>query len=75
MNIWMPGLLELLKLDTPLLVTGSDDEVGPLELLRSSICDVLTMYAQMYDEEFHGYLEQFIEVVWNVLVRMDEKTK
>jgi len=28
------------------------DEAGPLERLRSQICDNVAMYAQKYDEEF-----------------------
>ena len=29
-----------------------DEEAGPLELIKSQICDNVAMYAQKYDEEF-----------------------
>ena len=31
----------------------SEDEAGPLDVLKSQICDNVTLYAQKYDEEFH----------------------
>lgn len=75
MGIWMPGFLELLRLDLPSLATDSEEEPGPMEQLKSSICDNVTMYAQKYDEEFHQYLEPFVGVVWNLLVNTGAQAK
>ena len=30
----------------------ADDETGPLDLIKSQICDNVALYAQKYDEEF-----------------------
>uniref|UniRef100_A0A914URF2 Exportin-2 n=1 Tax=Plectus sambesii TaxID=2011161 RepID=A0A914URF2_9BILA len=75
MGIWMPGFLELLRLELPSLASDSEDEPGPMEQLKSSICDNVTMYAQKYDEEFHQYLEPFVGVVWNLLVNTGAQAK
>ena len=34
------------------ILSKDDDEAGPIELIRSQICDNIAMYAQKYDEEF-----------------------
>ena len=39
MKVWMPHFHSLLNFNNPLLQTDDDDEPGPLEELRSQICD------------------------------------
>ncbi len=34
------------------IIFQDSDEAGPLEKLRSQICDNVALYAQKYDEEF-----------------------
>ena len=45
-----------------------------LEHLKSSICDVVSLYSLQYDEEF-VMLPQFVESVWNLLMGIGEDVK
>ncbi|KAJ2368139.1 importin-alpha export receptor [Coemansia sp. RSA 2610] len=46
---------------------GDDDDVaGDLEEVKASICEIIELYAQRYEEDF-AQLPQFVETVWNML--------
>lgn len=72
---WMEPFLMLIVTDFPHLVDKDADEAGPLELLRSQICDNVGMYAQKYDEEFQEFLPIFVEAIWNLLTSTDNNVK
>lgn len=65
---WMEPFHMLVVTDFKVLETDDADEVGPLEKLRSQICDNVTLYAQKYDSEFGQFLPKFVEAIWNLLV-------
>jgi exportin-2 (importin alpha re-exporter) len=75
MKIWMPAFHELLVSDVPCLKTDSDEEAGTMEMLRSQICDNITLYAQKYDEEFAPFMQQFVTAVWELLVNTGQQPK
>lgn len=57
------------------LLSGDDDEPGPLEVVRSDVFRVLVLYARKYEEEFRPHLEQFISSSWNMLTAIGPETK
>lgn len=75
MNTWMPTFHELLVTDVPCLKTGDDEEAGVMEMLRSQICDNITLYAQKYDEEFAPFMQKFVTAVWELLVNTGQQPK
>lgn len=58
----------LLATNIKILETDSDEEAGVVELVKSQICEVASMFAQKYDEDFSPYLPSFVETIWNLLV-------
>jgi len=72
---WMEPFHMLIVTEFKALETDDDDEVGPLEKIRSHICDNITLYAQKYDEEFAPYLPNFVGAIWNLLVSTGIKVK
>lgn len=72
---WMTHFHTLLTTDNKLLESDDDDEAGPLELLKSQICDIAAMFAQKYDEDYSKYLPQFVQSIWDLLVSTDIKPK
>eukprot|EP00117_Sycon_ciliatum_P032906 scpid41873/ scgid25428/ Exportin-2; Cellular apoptosis susceptibility protein; Chromosome segregation 1-like protein; Importin-alpha re-exporter len=68
MSIWMDNFHQLLTTNNKLLESDSEDEAGPLERLKSQICDNVALYAHKYDEEFQPHLPKFVEATWNLLV-------
>ena len=72
---WMQQLHALLTTDNKLLETDEDEEAGPLELLKSQICEIVAMFAQKYDEDFSEYLPRYVQSTWNLLITTDTKPK
>ena len=72
---WMAHLHTLLIADNKLVDTDDDEEAGPLELIKSQICSISSMFAQKYDEDFAVYLPKFVQSIWNLLVTTDAKPK
>ena len=57
------------------LVGQDEEEAGPLEQLRTQICDNVALYAQKYDEEFGPYLPRFVQSVWTLLANTGMQVK
>lgn len=75
METWMTAFHTLLVTDVPCLKTGDDEEAGIMEMLRSQICDNISLYAQKYDEEFGPYMPKFVTAVWELLVNTGQQSK
>ncbi|CAH1253654.1 CSE1L [Branchiostoma lanceolatum] len=75
MQTWMTGFHTLLQLDNKLLMTDDEGEAGPLELIKSQICDNVALYAQKYDEEFQPYLPKFVDAIWHLLITTGQQAK
>ncbi|XP_046386713.1 exportin-2 [Ischnura elegans] len=75
MSTWMTNFHTLLNTDIKELRTEEDEEVGPLEMLKSQVCDNVSLYAQKYDEEFQPFLPQMVTDVWNLLVTTGSQPK
>lgn len=75
MTTWMTIFHQLLITDVPCLKTDDDGEPGTLEMLRSQICDNISLYAQKYDEEFAPFMPQFVTAVWELLVNTGQQPK
>lgn len=75
MKTWMDNFLALLTAENPLLKTDSDEEAGLNEELKSQICDIVSLYASKYDEDFPQFLPQFVTAVWNLLVTTGKEPK
>ncbi|KAJ3329009.1 importin-alpha export receptor [Blyttiomyces sp. JEL0837] len=70
---FMPILLKYLNYSNPLLV-GDDDEPGPIELVKTSICEIIDLYGSKYEEDFH-FLKQFVDTVWGLLTTTGTEAK
>ena len=64
-----------LTYDNTLLHSNDDAESGPLELIKSNIFEILTLYVQKYDEDFAPFVRQFVESSWNFLTTVGSETK
>ena len=56
-------------------VLEGEDEAGPLEFAKSSIFEVLSLFAQKYDDAFGPYNTRFVESSWNLLTTIGPETK
>nr|ODO02723.1 hypothetical protein L204_01462 [Cryptococcus depauperatus CBS 7855] len=71
-----PGWLrKYLDWETEELKGDEDDETpGPLQKIRSSICEIAELYAQKYSDVF-TQLGSFVDGVWNMLTRVGSGTR
>ncbi len=72
---WMQHFHALVTTDNKLLETDDEEEAGPLELVKSQVCEICGMFAQKYDEDFSEYLPRFVQSIWNLLITTDNKPK
>ncbi|XP_078362373.1 exportin-2-like isoform X2 [Oculina patagonica] len=75
MEKWMKNFLILLTTDSKQLQLEETDETGPLDLIKSQVCDNVALYAQKYDEDFENYLPKFVEAIWQLLVSTEKLAK
>lgn len=68
-------LQKYLTYENPLLNTDDDSEAGPVEYVKTGICEALVLYVQKFEEEFGAYLQPFITDVWNLLTTIGPETK
>jgi exportin-2 (importin alpha re-exporter) len=68
-------LQKYLTYQNPLLNTDDDSEAGPMEYVKTGICEVLVLYVQKFEEEFGALLQPFITDVWNLLTTIGPETK
>uniref|UniRef100_F1KQX7 Exportin-2 n=1 Tax=Ascaris suum TaxID=6253 RepID=F1KQX7_ASCSU len=74
LGVWMNAFLELLKLKVAALDAQADDsEASVLDKLKCSICEIVTLYSQRYEEEVMPYMQGMIEVIWQLLVETDNR--
>ncbi|KAJ3012683.1 UNVERIFIED_CONTAM: Exportin-2, partial [Siphonaria sp. JEL0065] len=73
-ELFMALLKKYLVYTNPLLETGDDEEVGPIEKVKSSICEILDLYGTKYEEDFIT-LPQFVETVWGLLTTTGAQPK
>ncbi|VDM43721.1 unnamed protein product [Toxocara canis] len=76
LGTWMNGFLELLKLKIAYLDAQTDDnEANVLDKLKCSICEIVTLYSQRYEEEIMPYMQGMIEIIWQLLVETDSRLR
>ena len=63
-----------LTYDNSLLRSQSDEEAGPLEKLRSSICEIVALYADRYEDDFK-MMPEFVPTVWQLLISVGREPK
>ena len=62
---FMSRFQKYLQYKNPLLETD-EEEVGPIEKVKASICEIIDMYAIKYEDDFKK-LPEFVQIVWNLL--------
>ncbi|CCJ29989.1 unnamed protein product [Pneumocystis jirovecii] len=69
------GLLhKYLNYTNPLLVFKEHDTEGPLEKVKSNICEIIELYTQRYEDAF-SMLPDFVNTSWNLLANISFEKK
>ncbi|CAO3610336.1 unnamed protein product [Cunninghamella blakesleeana] len=63
-----------LTYENPLLVSQDDDEAGPLEKIKTGICEVIELYSQKYSEDF-PQLTEFLPIIFNLITSASPEPK
>lgn len=71
---FMPIFLKYLSYQNPLLVSDDDEEAGLVEKVKSSICEIVDLYAKKYEDVFKD-LPKFVEAVWSLLTSTGPQPK
>ncbi|KAI8071011.1 exportin-2-like protein [Gongronella butleri] len=60
--------------DNPLMTTDDDEEAGMLEKIKTSICEVIELYAQRYYEDF-PQLSEFLPTIFQLITNASPEAK
>ncbi|KAI8332444.1 Cse1-domain-containing protein [Chlamydoabsidia padenii] len=63
-----------LTYDNPLLATTDEDEAGPLEKIKTGICEIVELYTQKYVEDF-PQLAEFLPIIFNLITTASQEAK
>lgn len=70
LEFWCTELLKYLTYNNAALIAdeqNNDEEAGPYSSLKTSICSVINLFMEKYEEDFEKYLSKFVEAVWTML--------
>ncbi|KAJ4955695.1 hypothetical protein NE237_012478 [Protea cynaroides] len=68
MNEWMTEFRKYLTTTYPALEGSGGDGLALVDELRAAVCENINLYMEKNEEEFHGYLNDFAQAVWSLLV-------
>ena len=71
----MQKLHKYLIYANPLLETEDSDESGPIEAVKSSICEILELYTQRYEDVFGPVLPDFVQTTLQLLTSFGQDSK
>eukprot|EP00396_MALV-II-16_sp_LP-1_P000101 gene101-401_t len=71
MRDWLQGFLALLKVQNAEFSGTGPAEGGPLQRLKTQICDNLTLYAMRYQEELAPFVQDCVTGIWELLMSLD----
>ncbi|KAH9266101.1 hypothetical protein BASA83_010843 [Batrachochytrium salamandrivorans] len=56
------------------IVSSDSDEAGPIEKIKSMTCEVIDLYARLYEDDFPR-LPEFVQTIWMHLIETSESPK
>jgi exportin-2 (importin alpha re-exporter) len=72
LNDWMDCLHALLSLSAPSVASRDPDTESPLDALKATACECLSLFMERNEEEFAPHLEKFATDVWQLLVSVGQ---
>ncbi|ORZ08645.1 Cse1-domain-containing protein [Absidia repens] len=63
-----------LMYNNPLLVTDDEEEAGPLEKIKTGICEIIELYTQKYVEDF-PQLSEFLPIIFDLITTASQDPK
>lgn len=73
MREWMTEFKKYLTTNYPTLESTSDG-LGLVDGLRAAVCENISLYMKMNEEEFQGYLNDFALAVWTLLGNVSQSS-
>jgi exportin-2 (importin alpha re-exporter) len=71
----MGMLHKYLTYTSPLLTTDDEDESGPLERVKTGICEILQLFTTKYEDVFDDMLQNFVHSTWMLLTTTGPEPK
>ncbi|KAG6546655.1 hypothetical protein Mapa_011844 [Marchantia paleacea] len=65
---WMGEFHKYLTYNNPSLTEAEADKESVVDQLKAAICENINLYMEKNEEEFQGYLSQFAQDVWGLLM-------
>ncbi len=70
---YMNPFMHFLAYSNPLLDPTDQDEPGPLDNLKASICRCVGLWAKNYEEKFKDWVPKFVSSVWTLCTTVGDQ--
>ncbi|KAF8375434.1 xpo-2 [Pristionchus pacificus] len=71
---WVAGMAKLFTIEAP-SVQSAGGEATPLDKVKTEMCEIVTLYAQRYEEEIMPHMQGLIGAIWQLLVNTNSETR
>lgn len=72
---WMDAFSNLLRIPGDVLEHKSEDEPGPVERVKESICSVVHLFITKYESDFEQYTAPFVQQICMLITTLDDKER
>eukprot|EP00659_Diplonema_papillatum_P009062 gene9062-14032_t len=72
---FMCSFLEVMQYSNPGLTALVDEEAGPVEVAKTAVVEMLTLFLNKYDEDFKDFLPAYTQNVWETLTKLTLEAK
>ncbi|XWS32030.1 hypothetical protein CRYUN_Cryun23aG0126000 [Craigia yunnanensis] len=73
MREWMGEFWKYLTMNYPSLESSADG-LALVDELRAAVCENISLYMEKNEEEFQGYLNDFLSAVWSLLTNVSQSS-
>jgi exportin-2 (importin alpha re-exporter) len=75
LSTWMAEFAKYLSYKNYTVSSTSETDPGPIERIHAAIVENIVLYVGKYEEQFAGHLQQFTQLIWQLLVELGPQAK
>lgn len=70
LKAWMTYFLKLIEYENPILAEQDPEQESCLDGVKASVCESITLFLQLNEDEFEEFLQPFVMAIWAQLVKV-----
>lgn len=70
LKAWMTCFLKLVEYENPILAEQDSEQESCLDGVKAAVCESITLFVQLNEEDFEEFLQPFVMAIWAQLVKV-----